>query len=448
MINVLLVDDDALFLDVYAEIVSSKGYAVKVANGGIPALEAMKKCYFQIVIIDVLMPDMNGLKLLELVREKYPMTIPMMLTGEGSIPDAVRAMEMGAFTYMLKPIEPEELIHNIRRAEQTFRLSAENISLKNSNREEQSLIGSSEYIQELKREIGIIANSNASVLITGESGTGKEIIAHMLHEQSERSAGPFVAVNCAALTETLLESELFGHEKGAFTGAGERKLGRIELANGGTLFFDEIGDMPSALQKKLLRVLQEKNFERVGGTDLISTDFRLISATNKNLEDEVREGRFREDLYYRINVIPVKTKPIRTHREDIMELVNAFYSHYCQEMNRICCEIGEDARELLIRYSWKGNVREIKNFAERLAVFSDGGVATADMIRRFLPSEGAAGIPSELDYREAEKQFQKKYLQYQLEIHGWNISKTAQDVGLSRKTLYDKIAELNIVKQT
>ena len=448
MINILLVDDDALFLDVYAEVVSSKGYDVTVANGGKQALEAMKKRYFQIVIIDVLMPDMNGLKLLGLIREKYPMTIPMMLTGEGSIPDAVRAMEMGAFTYMLKPIEPEELLQNIRRAEQSFRLSSENISLKSSNRAQQTLIGSSEYIRELKREIGIIAGSNASVLITGESGTGKEIIAHMLHEQSDRSAGPFVVVNCAALTETLLESELFGHEKGAYTGASERKLGRIELANGGTLFFDEIGDMPLALQKKLLRVLQEKNFERVGGTDTISTDFRLISATNKNLEEEVREGRFREDLYYRINVIPVKTMPVRTHREDIMELVNAFYAHYCHEMNRACSDIDEDASELLIRYPWKGNVREIKNFAERLAVFSDGTKFTADMIRSFLPEKDGTKIPAEMDYREAEKQFQMKYLKHQLDIHGWNISKTAQDVGLSRKTLYDKIAELNIVKNT
>jgi len=445
-----MVDDDKRFLEVYSEILETKGYKTTTATSGEQALELIKKHYFNIVIIDVLMPRMNGIELLERIKQKYPSIIVLILTGEGSIPGAVEAMEKGALTYMLKPVDTTELIHNIKRAEQIYILQAENISLKEKlSSKNKDLIGKSDCIEEIKKQIEIVSVSDSTVLITGESGTGKEIIANMLHNKSNRSKGAFIAVNCGALPDNLLESELFGYEKGAFTGAIERKIGRFELSNGGTIFLDEIGDTSPDLQKKLLRIIQEKRFERLGGADTIYSDFRLICATNKELPQEIAKGNFREDLYYRINIIPIHIDPVRKRREDIIILFKYFYNEFCKEINKPASYITEEGEKALIGHEWRGNVREIKNLAERLAVFSDGSHITCEKINLNITGHNQVkeNLP-ETDYKTAEKRFQLEYISKHLEKNEWNISRTAKKIGISRKTLYSKIKELNICEKS
>lgn len=447
MNRILMVDDDARFLEVYSEILCSSGYDTITANSGQEALSTLDNTYCNMAIIDVLMPEMTGIELIKRIKQKYPTIIVMMLTGEGSIKGAVEAMEQGAFTYMLKPIEPKELIQNIKRAETVFRLESENLSLKNrieGYEDNFELVGDSDFLKKLRENIKVIAKTNSTVLITGESGTGKEIIANMIHRSSNRSNGPFVTVNCGAIPSTIAESELFGHEKGAFTGAQNRKIGKFELSNGGTLLLDEIGDMPLDIQKKLLRVLQEKSFERVGGNDTIHSDFRLICATNKNLEDEIEKGRFREDLYYRINILPVETIPVRDRKEDIPILFEYYYQMFCREMNKTISPISNEAKEELKLNEWRGNGREIKNMAERMAVFSSGNEIVSLDIRKFM------GFPSYTspyyvnDLKQAGEMFEKEFIIRQLRRNDNNVAKAAETMGITRQTLYNKIEKLDI----
>ena len=448
MSQILLVDDDASFLCVYSEILETNGHTVQTATSGQACLDLLQKEFFEIVVIDMLMPEMNGIELLRHLRHDYPHMMVLVLTGEGSIPNAVEAMELGAFTYMVKPVEIETLLHNIRRAEEFYRLSSENTSLRSklSHRDTSpTLVGHSSYIRNMIEDIQQIAPASSSVLITGESGTGKEVIVDMIHSASPRCKGPLVKVNCGALSESLLESELFGYEKGAFTGATARKIGYFELSSGGTLFLDEIGDLPLHLQHKLLRVLQEKCFARVGSTKSIYSDFRLICATNKDLKEEISAGSFREDLYYRLNVIRLITSPLREHPEDIPDLVQHFLTFYAQEMNKKPVELLPAAMELLQQYSWPGNVREVKNLCERLMVFARGGCVDADAIRTRLGED--CGKPAEEPsgtLRDADDQFQASFLAKRLEEQHWNISRTAQLLGISRKTLQLKIKQYQL----
>ena len=375
MKKILMVDDDKSFLKVYSEILRGKGYDTSTAEGGRQALELLGADYYDIVLSDVAMPEMNGIQLLKKIRTDYPEVLVIMFTGEGSISGAVEAMEEGAYTYLVKPLEVDQLLLNLQRASEYLNLNAENRLLKNrlsDFRSDSIFIGECSFAEDLRKKILQAAPTNSSVLITGESGTGKEIIADMLHENSLNREGPFIKVNCAALTESLLESELFGHEKGAFTGAIASKPGRFEMARGGTLFLDEIGDLPSNLQSKLLRVIQQKEFERVGGIRTIKVDFRLICATNKDLKAEVEKGNFREDLYYRINVIPIVSIPLRERAEDIPLLLHYYIQYFCRELSKPPFPVPRETMNILTNYPWKGNVRELRNLAERLAVFSDG----------------------------------------------------------------------------
>ena len=447
MNRVLLVDDDKKFLKVYSEILISNGYETATASSGKECLEKLRSEFFNIIIIDVLMPVMNGIELLKLIQQEHSSLIILVLTGEGSISGAVEAMELGAFTYMLKPLEIEVLLHNLKRAEQFYILNSENISLKNRLpiNKKTMLLGESTFIQETLKQIEQVSFANSSVLITGESGTGKEIIADLIHSSGKRALGPLVKVNCGVLNESLLESALFGYEKGAFTGATTRKIGFFELSNGGTLFLDEIGDMSANLQQKLLRVIQEKTFERVGSTQVIRSDFRLICATNKNLKEEIKKGNFREDLFYRINVIPIKTTPLRKRKEDIPILLEYYISYFCCEMNKHIFKITEEALDVLMNYEWLGNVREVKNFCERLTVFSNGYDISIEIIKNYIEGDIVwKNSYFSSTYKEAEKEFQYNFFLKKLKENNWNISKTAEMLKISRKTLQLKIKELKI----
>lgn len=450
MKKILMVDDDKSFLKVYSEILRGKGYDTSVAEGGRQALELLAADYYDIVLSDVAMPEMNGIQLLKKIRTDYPEALVIMFTGEGSISGAVEAMEEGAYTYLVKPLEVDQLLLNLQRASEYLKLNAENRLLKNrlsDFRSDSLFIGECSFAEDLRKKILQAAPTNSSVLITGESGTGKEIIADMLHENSLNREGPFIKVNCAALTESLLESELFGHEKGAFTGAITSKPGRFEMARGGTLFLDEIGDLPSNLQSKLLRVIQQKEFERVGGIRTIKVDFRLICATNKDLKAEVEKGNFREDLYYRINVIPIVSIPLRERAEDIPLLLHYYIQYFCRELSKPPFSVPRETMNILTNYPWKGNVRELRNLAERLAVFSDGRPLTPEM----LPEEMKEGSSSckefyALSYQEAKRHFEEDYLRFRLNQNNWNISATADAIGLARKNLQIKIKQTGLYR--
>lgn len=450
MKTILMIDDDRSFLRVYSEILRGEGYAVATAESGPQALRKLEENYYDLVISDVVMPEMNGIEVLKKIKAEYPDILVMMLTGEGTISGAVEAMEEGAYTYLIKPLDVDQLLLNIKRAMEFLELNTENLSLKSQISSMDSggqLVGSSRFIEDLKSQILKIAPTNANVLIMGESGTGKEIIADLLHVNSQNCKGPFIKVNCAALAESVLESEMFGHEKGAFTGAVAAKPGRFELARGGTLFLDEIGELSPKLQSKLLRVLQEKEFERVGGTRTIKVDFRLISATNKDLKTEVERGNFREDLYYRINVVPLFSVPLRERPEDIPVLIEHYLDYFCKEMKKPKLCPDRECMDILRKYQWKGNIRELKNLAERLVVFADGERLNAQMLPEEIRGHGARNEDLDLlSYHEAKHGFEKEYLARRLEKNNWNISATADEIGLARKNLQLKIKQLGIVR--
>lgn len=454
MHSILMIDDDRSFLKIYSKIIAGNGYYVQVKSNIKEALEILEKENINIVILDVMMPEMNGVELLKKIKERNPEQLVMMLTGEGSIDSAVESMENGAYTYMIKPFEIDQLILNIKKAEEFLKLNDENVKLRtqlNDLTRNNIVIGNSNAMESLKRQIEQIAPTNSSVLITGESGTGKEIIAELLHYNSDRKDGPLIKVNCSALAENILESELFGHEKGAFTGAIATKKGRFEMATGGTLFLDEIGDMPYALQSKLLRVLQERELERVGGIKTIKVDFRLICATNKELKEEIANNAFREDLYFRINVVPIQTTPLRDRKEDIIPIMEYYLGFYAKEMNKKRVTLSEQAKNTLLAYSWRGNVRELKNMAERLVVFSNGD----EIHEQMLPEEVRVTTkPSGLekkqiqvtDLRTARNQFEREFITEMLLLNNWNITNTAEQVGVARKNLQIKMKQLGIIK--
>ncbi|QHI72972.1 sigma-54-dependent transcriptional regulator [Aminipila terrae] len=454
MYRILMIDDDKSFLKIYSKIIASNGYYVQAKSDIWEAMALLEKESFNIVILDVVMPQMNGVDLLKKIKEKNSEQLVMMLTGEGSIAGAVESMENGAYTYMIKPFEIDQLILNIKKAEEFLKLNDENVKLRtqlNDMTRNIAVVGNYEAMDSLKKQIKQIAPTNSSVLITGESGTGKEIIANLLHYNSDRREGPLIKVNCSALAENILESELFGHEKGAFTGAIATKKGRFEMATGGTLFLDEIGDMPYALQSKLLRVLQEKEIERVGGTKTIKVDFRLICATNKNLEEEITKNRFREDLYFRINVVPLTTTPLRERKDDILPIMEYYLDYYADEMSKSKVKISDQAKRVLTGYSWRGNVRELKNMAERLIVFSSG----EDIQEYMLPKEVRQPVKvlqeeenssESINLRTARNQFEKQFITEMLIKNNGNITATAEQIGIARKNLQAKIKLLKVDK--
>lgn len=447
---ILLVDDDTKFLEVYERIFKLNNYKVLTSSNGLDALKAVDQHLISLLITDIIMPSMDGLTLLKKAKAINPKIQTIMLTAEGSVHGAVDAMKLGAYTYIEKPINIDELLLNVKRAIEIFHIHAENINLKKQldlTRSNRTLLGKSRFIEEIKRKIDIVAKNNASVLVTGESGTGKEIIANQIHYKSKRANQPFIKVNCAALAKSVLESELFGHEKGAFTGATESKKGRFEMADKGTLMLDEIGEMPLSIQVKLLRVLQEKELERVGGIKTIKTDFRLIAVTNKNLESEVQRGRFREDLYYRINVVPIHVCALKERKEDIPILINYFYKHYCQEMGKNLEPIHSDIMNIFTHYNWHGNVRELKNLVERLVVFADTHVKLTDLPESMTNTK-IISLKENTSLKNAREHFEKQFIINALRQNDYHVINTASAIDIAAKNLYAKIKKYNITLHT
>lgn len=445
--TVLVVDDEVNIRETISDILTDENYKVILASDG---NEAEKKFLFEdidVVILDILLPDKNGMEILKKFQKDFPIIPVIIISGHADIKMAVEAMKIGAFDFIEKPLSIERLISTVKNALMVKQLRIENINLKLKN-PEVNFIAKSPVMREILDSIEKIAQSDASVMITGENGTGKELIARILHNKSKRRFYPFVGINCAAIPETLIESELFGYEKGAFTGATKQKKGKIELAHKGTLFLDEVADLSLSAQAKILRVLQERQFERIGGHESISVDVRIISATNKDLMEEMKKGNFREDLFYRLNVIPIHIPPLRERKEDIRELANFFLSEYNSKHNT-SLKFTEKALKLLEKYDWPGNVRELKNFLERVFVLSESQlIDEKDILKNIsFPRSNYYEEYEGMTLKEAKIKFEKQLITSRLLKYDNNISKAAESLGIDRTYLHKKINELGIFSQ-
>lgn len=447
--KILTVDDEVDTLELMEELFESKGYQTSTATNGLEALNKIREDEPDIVISDIRMPEMDGMQLLELVSKRYPHIPVIMVTAHGTIETAVEAMKMGAKDYILKPLRLDEILIKVETIAQLRNLVKENEYLRSklaSRFDFKNIIGKSEKIIELFKLIEDVAPTNTTVLIQGENGTGKELIANAIHFNSPNSSKPFIKLNCGVLSENLLESELFGHVKGAFTGAFKNKVGRFELANGGTLFLDEIGDISPNMQIKLLRVLQEGEFERVGGTETIKVDVRIIAATNKDLEEEIANNRFRQDLYYRLNVIPIHVPPLQERKDDIRLLVNHFLVKFNKIHGKKIERVEEDALDALEEYSWPGNIRELENYLERAVVLNKTGI----VVKEEFPEPIVQTKKTVVEYNEADgllsavEQYEKHLIISELKKYNWNKAKTANRLKIHRSTFMSKLKKFNI----
>ncbi|HRK61524.1 MAG TPA: sigma-54 dependent transcriptional regulator [Candidatus Omnitrophota bacterium] len=446
--SILIVDDDENSLKGLARYLENMEYDVLTASNALQAIDVFRLEKPDLVLSDVKMPGMSGSDLLDKLLEIHPSAKVILMTAYGSVEDAVKAIKKGAFYYLQKPVNLDELELLIKKAFSSKLLEEENRELKRElfaqKFDDGEMVAESSKMKELLKVVDKIAHSQSTVLIEGESGTGKELIAHRIHRLSQRSQNPFIPVHCAALTDTLLTSELFGHEKGAFTGALDRKQGRFERAHQGTLFLDEMGEISKDTQVKLLRVLQEGEFERVGGAKTIKVDVRVVAATNRHLLEEVKAGRFREDLYYRINVIYIKVPPLRERKEDIPPLVHNFIRQFSKANGKKLTGIDKKAMDLLVAYDWPGNIRELKNIIERMIVLSSESVLQSDLvpddIRSFYPKAAVLDNSAPASLSEVEKDL----ILRTLKVHHGNKSSAAQALGISRRTLYRKIEEYRI----
>ena len=436
-VKILVVDDEAIMRDSLRDWLGDAGYQVLTAENGSQALEVIEKGKPGIVIADLVMPGMDGIELLKRAREISAGIEVIIITAYGSIPTAITAMREGAYDYIEKPFCPEKAELLIERLAEHKGLIEENISLHQKLEERyrfENIIAKSPRMKQVIEVIKVVAKSNATVLITGESGTGKELVARAVHSQSYRKDKPFIAVSCAALPETLLESELFGHEKGSFTGAHAQRKGKFETANKGTIFLDEIGEMSANIQVHLLRVLEEKEFSRVGGNELIKVDVRVVSATNKDMKQAVADGQFREDLYYRLNVVTIELPPLRERKEDIPLLAQHFLKKFAMENQKEVTGFSPEATDFLLKYEWPGNVRELENAIERAVILAKSPyIESAD-----LPQESLTLAQSVLSGKNLEE-IEKGHIINVIDETGGNYSKAARILGISRATLYNKI---------
>lgn len=446
--HVLIVDDEESICQSLKGIFLDEGYEVSIAYEGRGALRAVSENNPDLVLLDIWMPGMDGMEVLKDIKGRHTNLPVVMISGHGTVEMAVKATKLGAFDFIEKPLDMDKILLVARNALEISRLTEENLLLR-AKSEAPQITGHSQAMENLRSAIAKVAPTESWVLITGENGTGKELVAHAIHRLSRRFAAPFVDVNCAAIPEELIESELFGHEKGAFTGAVGRKRGKFDLAHRGTLFLDEIGDMSLKTQAKILRILQEQRFERVGGTVTISVDARVLAATNKDLSAEIAAGRFREDLYYRLNVIPIQVPALREREEDIPDLVKEFLAERAAKGHPEIKQFSPEALEILMVQPWAGNVRELKNLVERMCILSPTEVIRPED----LPGEMTAGksqdgslpvILDEHDFRQARMAFEKMYLQEKLQHFGGNVSQTAEAVGLERSHLHKKLKSLGI----
>ncbi len=441
--TVLIVDDEESICHSLSGILLDEGYEVLTANSGEDAIKVVDEELPNLVLLDIWLPGMDGIETLKLIRADHPQVRVVMMSGHGTIETAVKATKLGAFDFIEKPLSLEKVILVVDHALDMVRLEEENLILKQRIVQDYELTGESEPIVALKEMICIVAPTNAWILIMGENGTGKELVARSIHRKSKRANRPFVEVNCAAIPEELIESELFGHEKGAFTGATAAKRGKFDLAHEGTIFLDEVADMSLKAQAKILRILQEKKFERVGGTKPISMDVRVLAATNKDLEKEMEAGRFRQDLYYRLNVIPLIVPPLRDRKQDIPVLVRRFLTDFAQREGDAEKSITDEALALFMEHDWPGNVRELKNFTERLVIMTPGMTITDKDIPQ-LEKELHGEIPEDPakmgdSYRAAKVEFEKSFIARKLQEFDGNVSRTAEAIGLERSNLHRKI---------
>lgn len=450
--KILVVDDEMLVRNFLAETLRRKGIEVSTAENGKKALAQLKDATFDMVITDLKLPDLTGLEILCKVKELNPSTIVVIITAFGSIENTVEAMRLGAFNYIQKPFSAEVIEAVIEKAKEHLTLVEENQYLRHQvstggARTAPRVIGESPLMKQILADVAQIAKSNASVFITGESGTGKEVIANTIHYNSLRSQRPFIKVNCAAVPDTLIESEFFGHERGAFTGANNKRLGRFELADAGSLLLDEVTEIPMSLQSKLLRVTQEQEFERVGGSKPIKVDVRLISTSNRNVKEAVENKILRGDLYYRLNVVPIHLPPLRDRREDIMPLAEYFLERICSRDPKNAKYLTPEAKKKLLDYSWPGNIRELANIIERAVVLDPSSKISGEHLRLEAvkmpgaePSAGPKVSPIGITLQELEK----KHIIETLEMQENNHHKAAEILGISPRTLKTKMQSYNI----
>jgi two-component system nitrogen regulation response regulator NtrX len=442
--RILVVDDEDGIRRSLAGILSDEGFDTTPARDGDEAIASIASDGLpDLVLLDIAMPGRDGVEILVELRERWPALPVVMMSGHGTVETAVRTTKHGAYDFIEKPLSIDKVLLTIQHALEQSRLTRENRALRAQALRAHEIIGESPEIVDLVKQIDVAAPSNGWVLITGENGTGKELVARQIHARSRRAEAPFVEVNCAAIPEELIESELFGHEKGAFTGAVAQKIGKFSLAHGGTIFLDEVADMSVMTQAKVLRVLQEQRFSRVGGTEMLDVDVRVIAATNKDLEAEIEQGRFREDLYYRLNVIPFRVPALRERAVDVPMLAREFMNEFCAEAGVKAKKITARAMRALQAHSWPGNVRELRNLMERLVIMTPGpSIEPADLPDAVLAGSGPGAEPPSLD--EARRSFEREFLIARLTDHGWNISRTAEAIGIARESLSRKIKSYGI----
>jgi DNA-binding NtrC family response regulator len=442
-VNILVVDDEEIVRDSLGSWLIDDGYEVSTAENGTKALEIFPTRSWDLCLVDLKMPGIDGIQLMEEFRRQVPEQLVIIMTAYATVDTAVKAMKEGAYDYMVKPFNPEDLSMTIRKIIEHQKLVRENIFLRKELKKQYRLhdmISKNDRILEIFDLVRTVAKSNSTVLIQGESGTGKELLARAIHEESPRREAPFISVSCASLTETLLESELFGYEKGAFTGADALKRGKLELARDGTLFLDEIGDISLKLQMDLLRVLEQKEFRRVGGSNVITISSRIIAATNRDLKKAIEEGKFRDDLYYRLNVISIHLPPLRERKEDVPLLVEHFVDRFNIEMEKKVEGVSDGALRILMGYDWPGNARELRNVIERaMVVAKDTRITEADVSLPAPRKEGTNG--------KSLGNMEREHILRILVENRWNIIRSAQVLGIDRVTLYNKIKKYELKKE-
>ena len=451
MSKILIIDDEPGIRTVLSDIIKDENHQVFTGGDGFEGLAVLKEESIDLVILDVWLPNMGGIDVLKEIKKEYPDIEVIMISGHANIDIAVKAVKLGAYDFLEKPLSLDKIINLITNALKLEKLKKENALLKNTILMEDTMIGSSGPMQAIRTRINQSASSNAKILITGGNGTGKELIAREIHRKSNRSTGPFIEVNCAAIPDTLIESELFGHEKGAFTSAVARRKGKFELAHGGTLFLDEIADMSMSAQAKVLRAIQELKFERIGSEKSITVDVRLITATNKDIAVEVSTGRFREDLFYRLNVVPVHAPSLKDRIDDLEELITYFMKKFKSNNSEICKTISKDGFKLLRNHQWPGNIRELKNFIERINIMTDEEEISAETVKYYLQEDKNTQAKSSLEdeyadmkLTEAKDKFEKQFLIQKLMQNSYNISRAAETLGIYPSNLHGKIKKFGI----
>lgn len=450
MKSILIIDDEKEICESIKMILEYEDYHVEYSTEAPAGLEKLKFSNYDALLLDIQMPEMTGFEILKWLEEENIDVPIIVISAHSTLENAVKATKLGAFDFLEKPIDRDKLLISIRNAVGHSNLKKENISLKENLEIEQKFIGKSKAIQNILASVERIAVTEARVIITGENGTGKELVAREIHKRSKRANFPMVEVNCAAIPNELIESELFGHEKGAFTGALHQRIGKFEQADKGTLFLDEIGDMSLQAQAKVLRAIEEGIIQRVGGNKQISVDVRIISATNKDLEKEIEEGNFREDLFHRLNVIPIHVPPLRERREDIPLLVEHFLDLFSKKNNYPRKTFSKDAMDILINLPWKGNVRELRNIIERIVIMIPEDNISADAIRPLIGVQHSYDnhlINISNSFQEFKEKAERAYIIKQLEANDWNISKTAEIMDIQRSHLYSKMKKYNITRE-